>query len=56
MCKVVFIYEGEDYNLQILEPDKKCLLEQYGLIEEVKSIRAWSDGRDGYIEYNADSR
>ena len=51
MCGVVFLWEGEDYQLEIFNPEKPCLLETNGLLPEVKSVRKWSDGKNGYIEY-----
>ena len=54
-CMVAFLYEGEDYNLEIKDPSLPCLLEKNGLLDEVKSIRAWTDGKDGFIEYGGDS-
>ena len=54
-CQVVFLIEGEQYQLEILEPTKPCLLEENGLLPEVKSVRKWSDGRDGYIEHSGNT-
>ena len=51
MCKVVFIINSEDYCLDIKNPDDHCILEREGLLQEIQSIRKWSDGKDGYIEY-----
>ena len=51
MCLITFIIEGEDYQLEIKDPDAPCLLEKEGLLPEIKSVRKWSDGRNGYIEY-----
>lgn len=49
ICRVTFIIDGEDYVLST-NPDDDCHLEKNGLIDDVKSIKSYSDGKDGYIE------
>jgi len=50
ICQVTFIMEGEDYVLAT-KPDDDCHLEKYGLLQDIQTVRVWSDGNDGYIEH-----
>jgi hypothetical protein len=50
ICQVTFIIEGEDYVITT-QPDDYCHLEKHGILEDVKTAGAWSNGKDGYVEY-----
>jgi hypothetical protein len=46
-CEVRILQEGEKYELSVL-PDDRCHWLEMDI--PVHQIRAWSDGKDGYIE------
>ncbi len=47
ICGVNIMQQGEIYEVTV-QPQDKCLWEELGI--EVKQIRMWSDGKNGYIE------
>lgn len=51
ICTVVIMDEGEKYELQTLAKDH-CKWEEMGV--DVQRMRAWSDGKDGFIEWTED--
>jgi hypothetical protein len=48
ICTVVIIDKGEKMEL-MTKPNDPCMWEKMGV--SVQQIRAWSDGKNGYIEY-----
>lgn len=44
----VMLGDGQQYEITV-KPDDLCHWEAAGI--EVQEIRAWSDGKDGHIEY-----
>lgn len=46
-CRVNVIYEGSYYELPVL-PGDKCFWEEEDIA--VNQMRAWSDGKNGFIE------
>ena len=49
VCSVVILDKGDKFELQT-KPDDPCKWDEMGV--EVNRIRAWSDGKDGHIEYD----
>ena len=49
VCSVTIVLEGEKYEITT-EPKDSCHWEKHGLLNEVRQMRIWSDGRDGFIE------
>jgi hypothetical protein len=47
VCKVTIILEGQYYELPTL-PNNDCYWEKNDL--EIKQIKMWSDGENGFIE------
>jgi hypothetical protein len=52
ICQVTFIIDGEDYVIST-NPEDDCHIESNGLIEDLKTLKVWSDGSDGYIQENS---
>lgn len=48
-CSINIIHEGEYLELKT-NPEDKCHWIESGLIDNVKQLRVWSDGKDGHIE------
>lgn len=46
-CSVTVVHEGNYYELPVL-PDDKCFWQEEDI--PVSLMRAWSDGKNGYIE------
>lgn len=49
----VLLGDGQQYEIAV-KPEDPCHWEKMGV--EVQEIRAWSDGRDGFIQFNGDGR
>lgn len=48
-CQVVVVMDGEHYELPT-EPENECFWVKNGLVDDIKQLKAWSDGENGYIE------
>ncbi len=48
VCSVVIIHDGEKMELETKAEDR-CKWEEMGV--DVHRLRAWSDGKNGYLEY-----
>jgi len=51
VCSVNIIYEGTYYELPVL-PNDPCFWEREDI--PVQMVRAWSDGRNGFVERTED--
>lgn len=48
VCTVTIVHEGEYYELPV-KPNDPCIWEKEGIA--VETMKAWSDGENGFIEY-----
>lgn len=53
VCTVVIVDKGEKFELQTKAKDP-CMWDKMGV--EVQRMRAYSDGKNGYIEYTEKSK
>jgi ribosomal protein L32 len=51
VCSVIVLDKGKKLEL-MAKPDDPCMWEKMGV--PVHQIRAWSDGKNGYVEYTQD--
>lgn len=52
-CSVTVVHEGNYYELPVL-PNDKCFWQEQDI--PVSLLRAWSDGKNGYIEMPDDDQ
>ena len=50
VCAVVVIHKGEHLELKTNSEDE-CHWIKNGIVENIQQLRAWSDGKQGYVEY-----
>lgn len=51
VCSVTIVHEGTFYELPVL-PQDKCFWQEEDI--PIHQLRAWSDGKNGYIETTDD--